>query len=185
MTKLFNQEQEDFIRKNSDGVRNQELCDMVNKKFGLNIKKKQMANWRTNHNAMSKTSLYGWKKDKKAGIDFKPQKEFSSASPIGTELISKDTLLIKVGRGQWISKHRYLWEKEYGKLSKDDVVIFLDGDKRNFDLKNLVKIPKRQLAILNKKGMLTDNAEVNKSAIAYSELVSKVSELENETSKFR
>lgn len=178
MAKLFTQEQEQFIRQHSDGARDKELCELVNNQFGLNIKPKQMKNWRGNHNARSKTSLYGWKKGKKAGIDFKPQSDFKNSAPIGTETIFKDVVMIKVARSTWVPKHRYLYEQAYGPVSQEDVVIFIDGNNRNFDLDNLALITRRQLAILNKKKMLIDDKELNLAAISYAKLIAKVSEVE-------
>lgn len=175
---LFSTEQADFIKKHSDGRNDQAMCDLVNEQFGLNIKRVQMKNWRGKNGARSESSLYGWKKGKKAGVDFSPQKEFKNSSPIGSESLNKGTVTIKVAPGKWIPKHRYLWEKENGPVPDKHVIIFADGDNRNFDLSNLLLIKRKHLAILNKKRLLVGDEELRRTAIHYSKLVEKISELE-------
>ena len=177
---LFTTEQAAFIKRHSDGRRDAELCELLKKQFGIDVTPKQMANWRGNHNARSKTSLYGWKKGKKAGIDFSPQKEFRNSAPIGSESISRDVVIIKVARGKWIPKHRYLWEKENGPIPNNHVVVFADGDSRNFKQSNLLLITKKQLAILNKKRLLVDDEETRRTAVNYARLIERISEIEEE-----
>ena len=179
---LFNQEQADFIRKHSDGRRDQELCRLVNDKFGLSITKQQMSNWRGNHNARSSISLYGWKKGKEAGKDFKPQKEFRNSMPIGSEFVTKGIVQIKVSKGKWIPKHRFLWEEVNGPVPKNHVVIFSDGNNRNFNIDNLILISRKHLAILNKKRLLVEGKELREIAINYAKLVEKIVEKKKEGS---
>ncbi|WP_288746320.1 HNH endonuclease [uncultured Enterococcus sp.] len=179
--KLFNDEQSQFIKDNSNGNTDLKLCKMVKDKFGVSVTKKQMANWRGNHNARSDISLRGWKKGKKAGIDFKNKRKTSV--PIGTEGIAKGIITVKIAENKWIPKQRFLYEQAHGAINKSEVVIFLDGNNRNFDLENLKKVSRRQLAIINRKRMLTGNRELNESVVAYSALISKVSELEHEKNK--
>ena len=45
--------------------------------------------------------------------------------------------------------------------SKKDVVIFLDNDKYNFDIDNLMLIPRRILATLNRLYKFSDDREEN------------------------
>lgn len=177
MAKLFTEEQATFIRENSDGKRDQELCDLLKKQFGVSVNWKQMANWRGNHNARSKTSLCGWKKGKKAGVDFSQQKEFRNSLPIGSEIESKGVVLIKIERGKWIPKHRYLWEKAHGPVPEKHVIIFADGNNRNFELENLMLITRKQLAILNRQKMLVEDESLRLSGIAYAKLTEKISDL--------
>lgn len=175
---LFTQEQSDFIKKNANGRNDQSMCDLVNERFGLSIKRIQMKNWRGNNNARSDTSLYGWKKGKKAGVDFTPQKEFKNSSPIGSESLSKGNVIIKTAPGTWVPKHRYLWEQSNGPLPDKHVVIFADGDNRNFELSNLLLIKRKHLAILNKKRLLVGDEQLRRTAIHYSKLIEKISELD-------
>lgn len=177
---LFTEDQANFIRNNSNGKKDQELCELVKEEFGVSVTKKQMKNWRGNNNARSKTSLYGWKKGKKAGIDFKPQKEFHNSLPIGSESVSKGVVIVKVARGKWMPKHRYLYEQAHGPISDNHVIVFADGNKDNFELSNLLLITKKQLAIMNKKRFLIDgDEEFRRTAVNYAKLIERLSELAN------
>ena len=56
---------------------------------------------------------------------------------IGSERVGKDGyILIKVQDGKlkrnWMPKHRYLYEQEYGKIPEGYKLIFADGNKLNF-----------------------------------------------------
>ena len=42
----------------------------------------------------------------------------------------------------WQSKHSLLWEQHHGrKVPKGHIVMFADGDRRNFDINNLMLDP--------------------------------------------
>ena len=70
-----------------------------------------------------------------------------------SERLSKEGYIeIKVGINKWISKHRYIWEQYHQKeVPKGKVVIFLDGNNRNFEIENLKLISRGALLILNKR----------------------------------
>ena len=50
----------------------------------------------------------------------------------------------------WMPLQKYIYEKEYGKINKDEFIIFLDGNNQNYELNNLACITKPISAILNK-----------------------------------
>ncbi len=50
---LFTKDQKDFIKKNVSGHLNQELADLVNAKFGLQITARQMNTFKKNHGLVS------------------------------------------------------------------------------------------------------------------------------------
>ena len=50
--------------------------------------------------------------------------------------------LVKVNdERRYITKQRYLYEQVYGKIADGYSVIFLDGDRTNFNLSNLIAVP--------------------------------------------
>jgi len=63
---------------------------------------------------------------------------------IGAETVDGDGYLkIKIANpNRWMYTHRLIWMKEYGAIPRTHIVIFKDGDKRNFDISNLVLISK-------------------------------------------
>lgn len=55
--------------------------------------------------------------------------------------------------GKHTPYHRYVWEQAHlGESAAGKVVIFLDGDRTNFDLENLVCVTRRELCVMNKLG---------------------------------
>lgn len=68
-----------------------------------------------------------------------------NAKPIGTESKpDKNGLIrIKINDKQWQYKQRYIYEKHYGKIPDDYVVIFADGNKTNYDINNLIAVNRK------------------------------------------
>ena len=91
--------------------------------------------------------------------------------PVGSERINVDGYIeIKVAEpSTWKLKHRVLWEQEKGPLKKGDIVTFLDGNKQNITIGNLMKISQRENAIINKLKR-TGDASINKAIIATAKL---------------
>nr|DAP11762.1 MAG TPA: homing endonuclease [Caudoviricetes sp.] len=91
-----------------------------------------------------------------------------------SERLSKDGYIeIKVGLNKWISKHRYVWEQHHKKeVPKGKVVIFLDGNNRNFEIENLKLISRGALLILNNRYKhITKDRELMNSCVDLSELI--------------
>ena len=91
--------------------------------------------------------------------------------PIGTERMAKDGYLevkYRDGHGvrNWRGKHLLTWEAEHGPLPSGHAVIFIDGDKLNGSLDNLMLIERGVLAQLNKTGMPRGSREVVDAAVA-------------------
>lgn len=54
----------------------------------------------------------------------------------------------------WKLKQRYVWEKAHNDVvKKGEVVIFLDGDRNNFDIDNLLKVNRAELVRINQYGV--------------------------------
>jgi len=92
---------------------------------------------------------------------------------IGSERITKDGYIeIKVkDPNTWELKHRAVWEKEYGKIPNNHIIIFLDGDKLNCSIENLMLVSRSELLILNRNKMLTDDAVMNHTAAILAKLI--------------
>jgi hypothetical protein len=97
---------------------------------------------------------------------FKPGQRPFTTMPLGSERISVDGYVElkyseKSGppKNRWKGKHVLVWEKANGPVPKSHVVIFVDGNRRNFKLRNLALISRKELAVLNHAGMLASNDE--------------------------
>jgi hypothetical protein len=108
----------------------------------------------------------------KNGIDrrFKKGHISPTTSAVGSERIDIGGFIeIKVANpNKWKKKHRVIYEDYHNvKLNHRDFVIFLDNDKRNFDIENLALVTDRELFFIN-KNFDFENAttELRKSMIA-------------------
>ncbi len=98
---------------------------------------------------------------------------------IGTITTHKDGYTyIKLAEHRWQLYQRYVWEKSrHEKLKKSQVVIFLDGDRSNFDPTNLAAISRKELAIINHESLMTKgDAELSKTGVLMARLKIKVKE---------
>lgn len=74
--------------------------------------------------------------------------------PVGTESEDRDGYVkIKIADPNiWELKHRVIWKERFGSIPDKHAVIFIDGNKRNFDLTNLVLVHRRDLLYFNRHG---------------------------------
>lgn len=73
-----------------------------------------------------------------------------NSKPIGTEYTKPDgMILVKVAKNKWVYKQRLIYENYYGvKLKEDEYVIFLDGNRNNFNIDNLKLLTRREASYL-------------------------------------
>ncbi|MNC69024.1 hypothetical protein D3C75_1196760 [compost metagenome] len=77
----------------------------------------------------------------------------------------------------WRGKHLIVWELHCGRsVPKGHVVIFGDGDRRNFDPDNLILVTRGQLAIMNKRGLIQKDAELTRSGVILADIIQKMGE---------
>lgn len=124
------------------------------------------------------------KKAQKMGIfvnkeDIRMKQSEAKIVPLGT--ISIDTRgnhIIKT-EDDWKPLHRHVWEQHYGKIDKDDRVIFLDKNKNNISIENLACIPKGHVSTMVRLNMFSENPYITKTAIKWVELYKILKEQEN------
>lgn len=195
--RLFTIEQEKFIKANAEGLYNDELANLVNKEFNLNVSRKQIATWKKNHNVSSGLSARftkghkAWNKGMK-GLNlggekgwFKKGQEPQNYRPVGSErTCSKDGYIIMKVQDEgsyqerWRHKHVVIWEKEHGKVPENHVIVFLDTNKENVKLDNLELLTRGELALMNKGNYFSANPEITKAGISLIRFDSKLFGLE-------
>ncbi|CDM88229.1 HNH endonuclease signature motif containing protein [Xenorhabdus bovienii] len=145
------------------GLPVQELTAKFNEHFSVNYSSKSIHGFRRrlglrtgrtgqypkghiSHNAGTKGLM------KRNSGSFKSGSSPHNMCPIGTERISKDGYVyIKVDRPNiWRLKHRMIWEEHHGKLPAGAIVIFKDGNQKNYQIDNLLMVTRRENVILNK-----------------------------------
>ena len=88
-------------------------------------------------------------------------------------------LFIKTSDGKWEQLHRFIFSNNVGSIPKDSIVIFLDGNKQNFEPSNLAAIPRKYSSIMTKNNFWSDFSEITKSGIKWCELYDVLSKESN------
>ena len=83
---------------------------------------------------------------------------------------------------EWIPFHRYLYEKAHHcHLKHNQLIIFLDGDRSNFDLSNLMVVTRKEAAIINHERLqIKGTQELSKTGVLVAKLKLKIKEKSNE-----
>lgn len=84
--------------------------------------------------------------------------------PLWSEREKKGYVQIKTPEG-WMQKNKWIWDQSHpdDRCEKYDNVIFLDGNNRNFDPANLMKVKKRELYVLHtqrRENMTADELKI-------------------------
>ena len=189
---IWSDEEKQYLAEITPGRGYKEIQSMMSCKFGFDYAHHQIkgaitrnklntgrtgrfekghATWNKGTKGLTKANVTSFKKGQKS----------HNYKPLGSERITKDGYCeVKVsdtGR-RWRPKHVLIYEKHHGKVPKGSVVIFLDGDKRNFDIDNLYLVTRSQLAMLNKNSLIQKDAELTKTAINVVDLMKKISAME-------
>lgn len=194
----FNDEHLKFVEENVVGRTNNELKDLFNERFNTSLSKLQISNFKKRNNLSSgldgkfKKGAVSWNKGKNMSDDvykmckptmFKKGSIPPNKRPIGSERIAKNGYIeIKYAEGlkKWKSKHKYLYEKYKGEVPKNHVVIFADGNIRNFDIDNLVLVSRKELLYLNQHHLIYNDCELTKTGVLIAKLSIAAKEKEKE-----
>lgn len=187
----WTEEQREFLKENSSKMNRKELQELFNKTFNVNFNYNTIRNycvtngWLTcNDTKFKKGHNNAWAKGltteefkkhyteesfKRMTCNLKQYKERKHKVGDVIERHKSEGLYIIISTDENIKLDkriknyaRYLYEKHHNVTLKDDeVVIFLDGNKRNYDIKNLIKINKTERFLLNMwkscgKGIVTE-----------------------------
>ena len=191
---MFTGEEIAFIRSIAMGRYKEDIRQAFNEKFNTNLTYCQISNAMKRNDITNgidskfKKGCVPHNKGKKLPPEvyekikptlFKKGHNFN-ARPVGSERIDKDGyIMIKIEQpNKWRLKHLHLWEKYNGTAPKNHVVIFLDGDNRNFDINNLALITRAESLYLNKKKLRFNDRELTEAAVNIAKLNSKISNKE-------
>lgn len=74
--------------------------------------------------------------------------------PVGSFQEKKGYIRIKVAEpNKWMQYQRYVWEQNHpGQSAEGKTVIFMDGNKRNFDISNLECVERSELSVMAELG---------------------------------
>ena len=99
--------------------------------------------------------------------------------PVGSERITKDGYTeIKIKEpNKWQLKHRYIYEKKYGKIPDGMNLICLDGNKQNIELSNLKLVSRAEDLIMNTNKLFTKDKELTNSGVLIAKVINKTNKL--------
>ena len=198
MNRKYSTEHIEWLKDNIQGCYYKDLTEMFNKQFGLVLKVStivSLTSFYGLHNGIDSRLNKGYEptqlkkghipanKGLKGVGGWKPT-QFKKGNiplnyrPIGSERINvEDYIEIKVADPRaWTYKHIFVWEQYNGPVPKEHVIIFGDGDRRNFDIDNLLLVSRKQLLTLNQKGLIQKDADLTRAAIVVVDVFHKIYE---------
>jgi hypothetical protein len=167
-----------FLKKYVPGRHYSEVVDLFNKRFDFSVTAMQLASRckkfgiKTGFTGRFYKGQVAYNKGIKGcppGCEkgwFKKGQRPINWQPVGTERDICGYIEVKVSnrrkppRKNWVLKQRHIWEKKKKKIPKNHVIVFADGNTRNFELDNLILISRNELAVMNKNGLIYNNKEL-------------------------
>lgn len=188
-----------YMREIIPGHEEGEIRAMFLEKFGIVLTKMQIKNFKINYHISSGThggrfqkGCIPHNKGKKMPPEIYERVKHSmfhkghtpvNHRPVGSERINVDGYTeIKVADpNKWRLKQRVIYEQYYGvELTKDDVIIFLDGNKQNLDIDNLFRLSRAALVRYNQDGFYSNDPEQSRAAASLALLKTEMREKRKE-----
>jgi hypothetical protein len=176
-----------FIEDNVKGISSKELAESINNVFETSFSASQIKSYKGNHKLSSgltgrfKKGNIPFNKGKKGcygkGCEkswFKKGHTPINHKPVGSERIeSKDGYtLVKVKEpNKWEPKQRVVYRKHHGEIQKGNKIVFLDGDRTNFNIDNLIAISGEELLIINSNNLIQQNTELTETGILIAKVI--------------
>ena len=107
-------------------------------------------------------------------------REMGTDKPLFSERTKDDGMTqIKVAPNKWEYKQRYIYSQYYNEeLTDNDYIIFLDQNRKNFNINNLKKITRHESSILSNQQMFSKNKDVTETGVLVAKLMIKLKEKE-------
>lgn len=190
-----------FMIENYQGKDNIQLAELLNKRFNLNTNADRVSNIKANLLRRKGIDLRtginngGYKKGhipankgtkgltKANRTSFKKGNIPPNYREIGSERITQDGyIMIKVRDGylnkNWELKHRWLYEKEFGKIPEGYNLIFLDGNKQNVVLSNLKLVSKSEDLIMNRNKLFSTDKDITNTGSLIAKVIDKTNKVQ-------
>lgn len=186
VNELLSKEQYAWLKDNCAGLTYAAMQQLIADKFGVHLTIAQVNSLRSRYKMNSgltgqfKKGITPWNKGKHyqaggrcAETQFKKGNIPHNIRPVGYERVDTDGYVHfkPEGSEKMVIKHIYLWTKAYGPIPPGKCLIFLDGNKRNCDLKNLKLIDRAIHARMNQRHLYTANPELTELGLATAELI--------------
>lgn len=188
---LWSDEEKEYLKEIVTGRGHKEIQQMMSDKFRYQFTIEQIKaaisryKLNTGLNGYFKRGNPPWNKGMK-GINFggthtqfKKGHIPTNYRIVGSERVTVDGYTeVKVADpNKWKLKHRIIYEEYHNtKLTRNDLIIFLDGNKGNFDIKNLERVTRSELAIINKNSLIKEDTELTRAGLNIVRIIDKCKE---------
>ena len=183
----YTKEELDYIRKIAPGRHYHEIVEMFNKKFDFQINTKKLKETLKNHRIS--TGLTG--RFEKGHVPYNKGKKFPGTGnkaafkkgnipvnkmKVGEDAISSDGYVkTKIADPNvWEFKHKLIWSEMYGSIPENHCIIFLDGNKLNLSIDNLLLVSKAELLQMNRRKLISKDPELTKTGLNVVRVMNKV-----------
>ena len=202
MKHIYTDKEDLFFKENVKGISLKELTKRFNKKFNLNLSESAIANRKNKLHIFSGIKGGQFKKghipcnkgkkqieymsleaiERTKATRFKKGHIPSNHRDIDSERVTRDGYTeIKIQDGNlnknWILKHRYIYEQNFGKIPNGHNVIFLDGNKQNFELSNLKLVSKAEVLIMNQSNLFTNDKKLTETGVNIAKVINKTQKI--------
>ena len=186
----YRKEHLDWLKENYPSMSRREIAESFNREFNLSRSYNSVIACLKNHKIKSgrtgsfKKGQTAWNLGLKGYMgrnitSFKKGRVPHNQRPLWSERIDSDGY-VKLSipaknrntgfATRYKNKHVWIWEQENGPVPTGHVVIFKDGDNRNFEKDNLVLVTRRELLSLNQHGYKQHPEELKPSVLALAKL---------------
>lgn len=188
-SRLFAPEVLDFFKANNYGRSAQEMTELLNSTFGTSYTVEQIKSCRSrNHWDSGLTGYFekghtpynkGMKRPSFPGMEatqFKKGHLPHNHRPVDSIRVERDGYLSKkvAEPNKWKMLHILNWEAVHGPIPPGHVVIFKDRDLTNCEVDNLLLVSRGELAIMNKRGLCTENPEATEAGLTLAKYIKAV-----------
>lgn len=199
MRHYWNIEEKQFLINNVKGITLRKLTKLFNEKFNCSVSESSVANQKIKLNLSSgikggqfkkghipankgkKWDDYVSKEKQKNSLKtcFKKGNIPHNHRKVGEERTTKEGYIeIKIEEpNKWQLKHRYIYEKKFGKIPDGYNVIFLDGNKKNLEISNLKLVNKAEDLIMNNNRLFTKDKELTNTGTIIAKVIYETSKL--------
>jgi hypothetical protein len=203
-TTIWTPERDEFFREFVPGHTARETRAAFLERFGIELTEGQIGNRKHTLGVRSGTNAGCFKKGNvshnkgKHWYEFMSEEAYERSSrshfsngniPHNTrdlldERVTKDGYLqVHVGllrnkklNDQWVMKSRFVYEREYGEIPDDWLVVFCDHDKRNFDPDNLAAVSKGDHAVMTATGAEYHDKQTFEACLARARLTRAIND---------
>ena len=186
--KIITDKDAEFIKAHYKGTSAKTMCELLKEETGTTVGKTTMETFYRQNGLKSgldgrykkgNKPLYAFKKgfeglteeqiERIKAHQYKKGNKPWDTKEVGTKVLrtkknKKQYVWVKLSDSNWVMEHVLVWEKAYGKLPEDKILIHIDGNNYNNSLDNLMSVTRQELLNVNQEG-LTDDAELNKTII--------------------